>query len=201
VEITDNVVSQTTNFNPLYIVVVLPAYTSFYIHVKCFVANVYKYVSILETVHIASKNKRYKLQFEQFLQTECSSCHLINSCKVSANAEGPARRATSHPNKTNRPSRCTQRWTLSVINRRRSSVDCWQNLTTFTATKCCQQHTDDGRLFMTCAVAKCATSRIWDKVPEGSKPTLNFADTRIIWRSRVVRNIVHQSLVQSYTHR
>jgi len=39
--------------------------------------------------------------------------------------------------------------TLSVINRRRSSVDCWQHLPTFTVANCCPQQIDYRRLFMT----------------------------------------------------
>ena len=45
-----------------------------------------------------------------------------------------------------RPSRCTPSWMISVINKLRSWVG--QHLATSTGARCCQQQTDDCRLFI-----------------------------------------------------
>jgi len=45
-------------------------------------------------------------------------------------------------------SHLTQTNPLSVINKGRLSVDCWQHLSTSSVAKCCQQQTDNCRLFI-----------------------------------------------------
>ena len=56
---------------------------------------------------------------------------------------------------------------LSVINRRRSSVDCWQHFATSTVARFCQRQTFDCRLLFGDDGGH-TTAMIWDKLPEGS---------------------------------
>jgi len=93
-----------------------------------------------------------------------SALLMISSSTIEQVSNGTTQYTTSYP------SHCTQSWTLSVVNRWRSSVVCWQHLATFTVTKCCQQlQTDDCRLFLVLSdsgrnVAKFSKSRILDKL-------------------------------------
>jgi len=90
---------------------------------------------------------------------------LPNLWKVSADADWAARRRLT----PNRPSRCTQSWTLSVINKCRSTVNCWPHLTRSTVARRCQHRPT----IVAChtrrpAVARFSKSRVWDYVSEGS---------------------------------
>jgi len=78
----------------------------------------------------------------------------------------------------NHPSRCTRRWTLSVINRRRSSVDCWQHLATSVLSAICR------RLSLVYCTRQ--LSIVWYKVPAWS--ILIFED-ETQWRISRARSL------------
>jgi len=93
-----------------------------------------------------------------------------------------------------RPSCCTQSWMLVVIDRWRSSVDCWQHLCTSVVRNrptnvVCLSHlaTVDVR-----TVVKFCKSRVWNKVPDGS--TQIFGDPLTCYNThRRVTDRIHVS--------